>query len=170
ARRRRPGVRPEARQRVRPGSRRKLARCAWNVLVTNAPRGLLRLAEALAVQRVRWPIALVFQVFKSEGGIERTRSRCPSRVLCELYAQLLGMLVQQWALLAAGDRMRRPSGRRAARRRAGLGTAAALAGEVARLAVILERRCRVVSRKAEPSTLDRLHTRDPDGDQKRKVA
>ena len=39
-----------------------------------------------------------------------------SGVQCELYAKLLGMVVQQWALLAAGYRMLRHSARRASRR------------------------------------------------------
>jgi hypothetical protein len=178
AERRRERVRREAKQRGRPVSQRKLDLCEWNILVTNAPRPLLGLLEAQAVRRVRWQIELAFKVFKSEGGIERARSRCPCRVLCELFAKLLGMVVQQWALLAAGYVMLRHSARRAARRVrrralglcAGVGRVEALAREVARLARLLERRCRVVRRQAEPSTLDRLMAYDPEAEQLQQAA
>jgi hypothetical protein len=170
---RRERVRREAKQRGRPVSQKKLDLCEWNLLVTNAPRPLLRVSEAGAVRRVRWQVELVFKVFKSEGQIDATRSRCPYRALCELYAKLLGMVVQQWTLLAAGYVMLRHSARRAARRvrqRArgllrGAEDGAALARAVAGLARALDRRCRVASRKAAPSTLDRLTDLDPDFDQ-----
>jgi hypothetical protein len=178
AQQRRERVRREARQRGRPVSQKKLDLCDWNILVTNAPRRLLGLAAAGAVRRVRWQIELVFKVFKSEGRIDETRSQCPHRVLCELYAKLLAMVVQQWALLAAGYVMLRHSARRAARRvrqRAlrllqGVQRIEALAREVARLAAVLRRRCRIVRRHAAPSTLDRLSAHDPEFDQRREAA
>lgn len=170
---RRRRVRREAQQRGRAVSRRKLDLCGWNVLVTNAPACLLGLGEACVVRRVRWQVELVFRLFKSEGKIDETRSRRPCRVLCELAAKLLALVVQQWALLAAGYQMLRHSARRAARRvrkRAArllraLGSVGALGREVAGLAEVLHRRCRIVRRQAEPSTLDRLSALDPELDQ-----
>jgi Transposase DDE domain len=164
AQQRRERVRREARARGRPVSQRKLDLCDWNILVTNAPAEVLGVAEAGVVRRVRWQIELVFKVFKSEGRIDETRSQCPWRVLCELFAKLLGMVVQHWALLAAGYQMLKHSARRAARRvrqRAlelleGLADVTRLVREVARLARALHRHCRVVRRKTNPSTLDRL--------------
>ena len=170
AERRRQRVRQEAKQRGRPVSQKKLDLCDWNLLLTNAPAELLGVQAAGAVRRVRWQIELVFKVFKSEGQIDRARSAKPARVLCELYAKLLAMVVQQWALLAAGYQMLVHSARRAARRvrkRAarlwrGLSSPQALAEVVAGLARALWRRCRVVRRAAEPSTLDRLAAYDPE--------
>jgi hypothetical protein len=178
AQQRRQRVRREARQRGRPVSQKKLDLCEWNILVTNAPADVLGVEEAGVARRVRWQVELVFKVFKSEGQIDATRSACPYRVLCELYAKLLGMVVQQWVLLAAGYVMLVHSARRAARRvraRAGrllgaLGQVEALAREVARLAEVLQRHCRVVRRKADPSTLDRLSALDPERDEARKAA
>jgi hypothetical protein len=178
AQQRRERVRREAQQRGRPVSQRKLDLCAWNILITNAPASLLGLEEACVVRRVRWQVELVFKVFKSEGGIDETRSRCPCRVLCELCAKLLALVVQQWALLAAGYQMLRHSARRAARRvrrRAlglleGVGRVEKLVREVARLAKALHRHCRVVRRKVTPSTLDRLIAHDPEFDQHQKAA
>ena len=170
ARQRRERVRREARERGRPVSQKKLDLCEWAVLATNAPEGLIGVREAFEVRRVRWQVELVFELFKSEGGVGRTRSGKPWRVLAELFAKLPAMVVQQWVLLAAGYAMLRHSARRAARRvrrAAGyvleaLGGEQALAREVALLAAVLRRHCRVASRRKEPSTLDRLAALDPD--------
>jgi hypothetical protein len=162
----------DARRRGRSVSQKKLQLCEWNVLVTNAPEELLGVWEAWELRRVRWQVELVFKAFKSEGGIGRTRSACPWRVLCELYAKLLAMVVQQWALLAAGYVMLRHSARRASRwvrRRAAALLRAmrgleGLAAEVAQLARVLHSRCAVQRRRRHPSTLDRLAALDPDPD------
>jgi hypothetical protein len=173
AKQRRERVRREAKERGRPVSQKKLDLCDWNILVTNAPAALLGLTEACVVRRVRWQIELVFKVFKSEGAIDQTRSQCPQRVQCELYAKLLGMVVQHWALLVAGYVMLRHSARRASRRVRGLarqllkGLAGveALVRAAVRLARSLHRRCRIVRRQGDPSTLDRLTALDPRFDQ-----
>src|SRR5262249_19745903 len=89
ARQRRAQVRRDAKQRRRPVSRRKLDLCDWNILLTNAPPALLAARDAGAVRRVRWQIELVFKVFKSEGGLEKTLARDRWRVLAELYGKLL---------------------------------------------------------------------------------
>jgi hypothetical protein len=168
AEQRRQRVRREAKQRGRPVSQKKLDLCAGNLLVTNAPAELLGVSEAGAVRRVRWQVELVFKVFKSEGPIDQTRRQRPDRVLGELFAKLLALVVQQWALLAAGYQMLRHSARRAARRvrrRArellrGVGQVDALARAVAGLARVLRRHCRLRRRQATPSTLDRLLAHD----------
>ena len=116
AEQRRERVRQEAKQRGRTVSQKKLDLCDWNILLTNAPKELLDVEDAGVVRRVRWQVELVFKVFKSEGKIDETRSNQPYRVLCELYAKLLGMVVQQWLLLAAGYQMLKHSAHRAARR------------------------------------------------------
>lgn len=170
AEQRRQRVRREAQQRGRPVSQRKLDLCDWNILVTNAPASLLPLSAAHTVRRVRWQIELVFKVFKSEGQIDQTRSQCPHRVRCELFAKLLGQVVQHWVLLAAGYQMLRHSARRAVRgvrRRTvrlqeGISRVEVLQREVARLAQRVQRRSRIVQRKKSPSTLDRLLALDPE--------
>jgi hypothetical protein len=42
---------------------------------------------------------LLFKLWKSGGQITTWRSAAPWRILCELYAKLLAMLVQHWLLL-----------------------------------------------------------------------
>jgi Transposase DDE domain len=171
-------VRQEAQQRGRPVSQKKLDLCAWSIVVTNAPATLLGVAQAWVVRRVRWQKELVFKLFKSEGPIDETRSRCPWRVLCELYAKLLGLVVQQWVLLAAGYETLKPSAWRAARRvrqralrwLAGLEHPPTLEREVERLARVLHRHGRVARRKKTPSTRDRLLALDPDFERHEKAA
>lgn len=167
AQQRREQVRRDARKRGRPVSQRKLELCDWNILLTNAPQALLSADEACAVRRVRWQIELLFKVFKSEGGLERTQARDRWRVLAELYAKLLGMVVQHWALLCAGYVVLKHSGRRLARRvrrRVGalLGALRSAAG-LGRLIDQLRRelrRCAIQKRTKQPSTFDRLAALD----------
>ena len=169
---RRERVRREAKERGRAVSQKKLELCAWNVLLSNAPRAMLSLWEACDLRRVRWQVELVFKLFKSEGGLERTRSENPWRVLSEMYAKLLAMVVQQWLLLAAGYVMLKHSARRAARRvrqRAGevvraLNSLEGLGWEVVRLHRVLRRHCTIKRRRCTPSTYDRLAALDPQGE------
>jgi Transposase DDE domain len=164
---RRERVRQEAKKHGRPVSQRKLDLCEWNVLVTNAPGSLLRAYNAWEVRRVRWQIELVFKLFKSEGGIEQTQARNRWRVLAELFAKLLAMMVQQWLLLSAGYVMLRHSARRASRRvrqRCGgllraLGSVAELSRQIDGLSREM-RRCSIKKRHKQPSTFDRLAALD----------
>jgi hypothetical protein len=177
AEKRRDRVKADARKRGRAPGKEALELCGWNVLVTNAPASVLSADDLGAVRRVRWQVELVFKAFKSEGGLGRCRTGKPGRALAELFGRLLGMVVQQWALLAAGYVMLRHSAYRAARRvrRRAKGLLKALARpgrfgrEVKRLARQLHRRCAVASRKKGPSTLDRLTALDPHFDQPHQV-
>ena len=49
--------------------------------------------------RVRWQIELLFKLWKSHGHIDESRSTKPWRILCDVYAKLLAMLVQHWVAL-----------------------------------------------------------------------
>jgi hypothetical protein len=102
AQKRREGVRKDAKSRGRQLSQRKLDLCEWNVLLTNAPEALISAGEGWELRRVRWQVELVFKVFKSVGGLEKTQARSRWRVLTELYAKLLAQVVQRWVQLAAG--------------------------------------------------------------------
>jgi IS4 transposase len=51
--------------------------------------------------RTRWQIELVFKLWKSEGRIDEWRSEKPFRILCELYAKLVVMIIQHWILLTS---------------------------------------------------------------------
>jgi hypothetical protein len=163
AEQRRQQVRRDAKKRGRPVSQRKLDLCEWHILLTNAPETLLTVNNACAVRRVRWQVELVFKVFKSEGGIEKTQARNRWRVLAELFGKLLAQVVQHWGLLCAGYVMLRHSARRLARQvRRRAGSLLRALGSVRRLSRLLGqlkrelRRCQIQKRKKQPSTFDRL--------------
>jgi hypothetical protein len=71
----------------------------WTVYATNAPVALMSLEDSMVLGRCRWQIELLFKLWKSEGRIDESRSEKPWRILCEVYAKLLGMVVQHWVLL-----------------------------------------------------------------------
>jgi hypothetical protein len=73
----------------------------WNVFATNVPPELLSIEEALVLGRCRWQIELLWKLWKSEGVIDESRSTKPWRILTEVYAKLLGMVVQHWILLTS---------------------------------------------------------------------
>jgi hypothetical protein len=73
----------------------------WTVFCTNIPEELLTLKESLVLMRTRWQIELVFKLWKSEGKIDEWRSKKPYRILCELYAKLVVMIIQHWILLTS---------------------------------------------------------------------
>jgi hypothetical protein len=99
ARRRR--LRAAAQKKGRQVSAVRLALAAWTVLVTNVPSDRLTLREALILARVWWHIDLLFTLWKSHGRVDESRSTKPWRILCEVYAKLLAMLVQHGVFLVS---------------------------------------------------------------------
>ena len=96
---RRRRLRAEARRRGRTVSAASLALAAWTLLLTNAPPGRLSATDVLVLARARWQIELLFKLWKTHGQIDQSRSEKPWRVLCEVYAKLVAMLVQHWILV-----------------------------------------------------------------------
>jgi hypothetical protein len=102
-----PAVAELRRQRLREKSQRRgdpvsalaLALCDWTILVTNVPRAMLSVAEAVAVARMRWQIELVFKLWKGHGGIDEWNSRLPYKALCSVYGKLLAMVVGHWTIV-----------------------------------------------------------------------
>ena len=97
---RRRRLKAEAAKKGRTISKDRLERCDWTILITNACPQTLDLEEALALARARWQIELLFKLWKERGGIDKWRSENPWRILCEVYAKLIAMLILHWTLLA----------------------------------------------------------------------
>jgi hypothetical protein len=97
--RRRQALHKEARHKGQAVSQARLVLADWTILVTNVPAHLLRIDEALVLLGCRWQIELLFKLWKSQGQIDVSHSQQPWRVLTEVYAKLLAMLVQHWLFL-----------------------------------------------------------------------
>jgi hypothetical protein len=96
---RRRRMKEEARRRGQAVSQTQLRLADWTILVTNVPTNLLTLREAMVVARVRWQIELIFKLWKSHNRIDEWRSAQPWRILCEVYAKLIGVVIQHWLFL-----------------------------------------------------------------------
>ena len=96
---RRRHLRAQATKQGRTPSAESLALADWTLLVTNASSDLLTIQEALVLLRARWQVELLFKLWKQHGHLDESRSRKPWRVLTEIFAKLLGLLVQHWVVL-----------------------------------------------------------------------
>lgn len=93
-------LRQTAQRKNKPVSPEALALAHWRILITNLPSTRLSTAEALLLLRLRWQIELLFKLWKQHTHLETSRSRQPHRILCEIYAKLLGLVIQHAVLLA----------------------------------------------------------------------
>lgn len=71
----------------------------WTLVISNVPAPLLSLAEALVLLRVRWQIELVWKLWKMQGLLDEWQTQNVARILCEVYAKLLGVVLQHWLML-----------------------------------------------------------------------
>lgn len=100
--RRRATERAEAQQEGRAVRQTVLALAGWTVLLTSLARPALSVREALVLARLRWQVELTFKLWKRAGnGVSAWRTADPWRLLCTVYAKLLGCLVQHWLLLSS---------------------------------------------------------------------
>ena len=147
-------------------SEKRLALADWEIYLTNIDAQRLTLKEAFVLARVRWQIELLFKLFKSHGQIDASTSEKPWRILCEVYAKLIAMIIQHWILLCGGWRYPEYSLRKAAKvvAKYALAIAAAFASpSLQRLVDILAdvkralaNGCRTSGGKSKPSTFQRL--------------
>jgi len=93
-------LRQTARRTRKPLSQEAMALAHWTIVVTNATASHLTFDQAFFLLRLRWQIELLFKLWKQHTALETSRSRQPHRVMCELYAKLLGLVIQHALLLA----------------------------------------------------------------------
>lgn len=167
AKERRRKLRLDAQRRRQPAvSEARLALAEYTLLATDAPAELLKAEEAFVLMRARWQVEKLFELWKRYGGLEETRSRKPWRVLCEVYAKLLGLLVQHWVFLSSTGFWADPyrslaKASRTVRRRAlaladALEDLALLCGVLETIGGCLAAGCRVAKRRKEPGTAQQL--------------
>ena len=96
---RRGKLKAEAKAKGKQVSEKSLRLSSWLVLCTNVPGDMLQLKEALVLMKSRWQIELLFKLWKDVGHIDEWRSKKPWRILCEVYAKLMVVIIQHWILL-----------------------------------------------------------------------
>ena len=87
-----------ARRKGRTPSARHLALMHWTIYITNVPTTMLTLRQVVILYSVRWQIELIFKLWKSECDLDRVAGRHRERVLSELYAKLIGIVIMQFLL------------------------------------------------------------------------
>jgi Transposase DDE domain len=83
-------------RRVSPARERLME---WTVLLTTVPVERLSVEEALVLARCRWQIELLWKLWKQHGKLDTWRSMKPYRVLTEIFAKLLGLVITHWLTL-----------------------------------------------------------------------
>lgn len=96
---RRRRLRAAAQKEGKPVSTVTLTLAAWTIFLTNASAERLSLREALVLGRARWQIEMLFKLWKSYGRVDESRGGQPWRVLCEVYAKLLAVVIGHWVML-----------------------------------------------------------------------
>jgi hypothetical protein len=102
AAKRRAQVKNRGRKKGQTPSRKSLALGEFTMLITNVPSTRLSFDEALVLDAARWQIELLFKRWKSHAKLGTSRSQKPWRILGEIYAKLLAVLVQHWVILLGG--------------------------------------------------------------------
>jgi len=135
----------------------------WIVLLTNVPAARLTAQQAREVMRARWQEELLWKLWKQQGHLDLWRSEKPMRILCELYAKLIGMIIQHWFTIVGcwhdPHRSLVKAGR--AVKKLAVSVVLALNGEMNWQAVLacnqrLMQRCRLNPRVKHPNTSQRL--------------
>ncbi len=89
-----------AKRKAQPVSAVRLASVGWNVYVSNIPVAQLSVGEAVILAGVRWQIELLFKRWKSQGRIDEwTASTNKWRIMSEVYAKLIGMVLTHWIVV-----------------------------------------------------------------------
>jgi Transposase DDE domain len=89
----------DAQRRGQTISEETLRLADWTILITDVASKHLRFEEALVLLRERWQMELLYKLWKQQGQVDEWRTSNPWRVLCELYAKLIGALIQHWLIV-----------------------------------------------------------------------
>lgn len=94
----------QARKKQQPVSSEQRSSTQWTIYLTNAPATLIGQEEAEVFGRTRWQIEQLFKLWKSHGRIDEWRTQQPWRMMCEIYAKLMGVLIEHWVVLVSSWR------------------------------------------------------------------
>jgi hypothetical protein len=93
---RRRRAKADAKRRGKPISKRKLDLLAWNVFLTNVPVAQLSLRQILVCYSLRWQVELIFKLWKSQAALKHIAAVRTERVLCILYAKMIGIVLSHF--------------------------------------------------------------------------
>jgi hypothetical protein len=88
-------IRRAAQKSGRVPSEEILALAHWTIVVTNIPRKRASYAQILVLLRLRWQIERLFRLWKKDARIDEWRTKKPYHILCEIYAKMCAMIIQQ---------------------------------------------------------------------------
>jgi hypothetical protein len=80
-------------------SQKRLALSGWTILLTNVPHGKAHAQEMRILVRSRWQIELLWRLWKERGHVDIWMTNKAMRVMCEVYAKLMGCIIAHWVLL-----------------------------------------------------------------------
>jgi hypothetical protein len=80
-------------------SQKRLALSGWTILLTNIPYDKALAHEIRILVRCRWQIELLWRLWKERGQVDIWKTNKPMRVMCEIYAKLMGCIIQHWVLI-----------------------------------------------------------------------
>ncbi len=101
---RRRSIRYRAKRKAQTPSKALLRLAGWNLYITNIEEHQLTPKQIAALVGIRWQVELMFKCFKSIGKLHVSRSQKPYRILSEIYAKLIALLIQHAVMLVAGYR------------------------------------------------------------------
>jgi len=89
----------DAQRRGQTISEQTLRLADWTMLITDVPSKHLRFEEALVLLRERWQMELLYKLWKQHAQIDQWQTAHAWRILCELYAKLIGAVLQHWVIV-----------------------------------------------------------------------
>lgn len=115
--RRRQKLREKTRKKKgREPSAAQLAACEWTTFATNVSEGVLKAREVWTAYRCRWQVELLIKRAKGLAGWSFTHGSNGNRVMAELLAKVLGLIVMHWVTLQVGPALAGRSATRMMRR------------------------------------------------------
>ncbi len=93
AEKRRRTAKAHAKKRGATLSQSYLFMLGWTLFVTNTPATMISLKHVYDFYRIRWQIELIFKLWKSYCGLNHILDWRRDRVLTELYAKMIGIVI-----------------------------------------------------------------------------
>lgn len=86
-------IREKARTHGKTPKKETLEMAKWSICITNIPESMLRDEQVYLIYSLRWQIELFFKLCKQESGIGKIKSKKSERILCEIYARLICVMM-----------------------------------------------------------------------------